>query len=310
MKPLTHETLHGNWATLLLTTDNEGRMDYSRLSDEIDALISVRPSGIYSNGTACEFYSQSTDEFVLVSSMLASKCEKSGIPFQIGASHPCAQESLQRLRIARDFRPGAIQVILPDWFPVNDKAAVAFLERMAEEADGIPLVLYNPPHAKRVLEPSGWTVLKSAVPSLIGVKVYDNGCSSEWYASMRNNSDGISVFVPGHHLATGILNGAKGAYSNVSCLNPSASQSWYEMMLSDIDSALELEARIMKFMAECIDPFIVKHSYPNHACDRFMAMVGGWCDVGAYLRWPYSSIPASMVSSVRKRAHDIIPEFV
>ena len=76
MKALTSETLYGNWATLLLATDDDGGMDYSRLSDEIDVLIDSAPDGIYSNGTAGEFYSQSHDEFLKISEMLAEKCEK------------------------------------------------------------------------------------------------------------------------------------------------------------------------------------------------------------------------------------------
>ena len=38
--------------------------------------------------------------------------------------------------------------------------------------------------------------------------------------------------------------------------------------------------------------------------------IGGWADVGSRLRWPYRSIPEDYVPQVRKRAHDIIPEFV
>ena len=56
---------------------------------------------------------------------------------------------------------------------------------------------------------------------------------------MRANSDGISVFVPGHHLATGVKNGASGAYSNVACLNPTAAQKWYDMICSDMESAFK-----------------------------------------------------------------------
>lgn len=310
MGPLTSGLVFGNWATLLLATDSRGCLDYLRLADEIDVLIDSNPNGIYSNGTAGEFYSQSMDEFVRVSEELSMRCEKAGVAYQIGVSHPCAQESLARLQAIRHLKPGAVQIILPDWFPVNDEAALSFVTRMAEEAGDIPLVLYNPPHAKKVIHPEKWQMLKKAVPSLIGVKVFDNNCSQEWYSLMNANKEGISVFVPGHHLATGVVNGADGAYSNVACINPHAAQKWYNMMKTDMESALELESRIQAFMKECIDPFIVRDGYPNHACDRFMALVGGWSDVGDKLRWPYSSIPADYVPAVRKRAHDIIPEFV
>ena len=305
----TSDDLKGNWSTLLLATDRGGMVDYGRLSDEIDVLVESHPDGIYSNGTACEFYSQDRDEFLKINMLLAEKCHASGILFQIGVSHPCAQESLARLKMALPLRPDAVQVILPDWFPVDDRAAISFMKVMAENAEGIPLVLYNPPHAKRVLEPEKWQMLKKEIPSLIGVKVYDENCSSKWYGEMRRNSQGISVFVPGHHLATGVKNGASGSYSNVACLNPFAAQKWYDTMCVDMESALELEVRIQHFMSECIDPFIVRMHYPNHACDRFMAIVGGWADIGSCLRWPYSSIPEEYVPVIRKRLNDLIPEF-
>lgn len=75
MNPLSHDTLYGNWATLLLATDKQGEIDFSRQSDEIDVLIASKPNGIYSNGTAGEFYSQNRDEFVRISRLLAEKCE-------------------------------------------------------------------------------------------------------------------------------------------------------------------------------------------------------------------------------------------
>lgn len=309
MAPLSHNTLYGNWATLLLATDGGGRIDFRRLADEIDVLVASSPNGIYSNGTAGEFYAQSTDEFVEVARLLAEKCTAAGVPFQLGVSHPCAQESLLRLRLVRELRPGAVQVILPDWFPVNDREAVRFLTGMAEAADGIPLVLYNPPHAKRELAPAGWAHLKRAVPSLIGVKASDRESSPAWYGQIRRHAAGLSVFVPGHHLATGVCNGAAGAYSNMACLNPFAAQKWYDTMRSDMRAALELEGRIRQFMDTCIAPFITRMRYPNHACDRFMALVGGWADVGSSLRWPYDSIPVSRVKEVRARAKQIIPEF-
>ena len=180
---------------------------------------------------------------------------------------------------------------------------------MAEKADGIPLVLYNPPHAKRELTPAEWAALKRHVPDLIGVKTNDKDSSPEWYGQVALHAAGLAVFVPGHHLATGVRLGAAGAYSNVACLNPFAAQRWYELMLTDMTAALELEGRIQQFMERCITPFIVRMKYPNHACDRFMALVGGWADVGSTLRWPYDSIPDSHVEEVRRQARQIIPEF-
>ncbi len=309
MKPLSSKNIYGNWATLLLATGPDGDIDFIKLNDEIDVLIASNPNGIYSNGTAGEFYSQTEEEFLKISELLAAKCEKSGIPFQLGVSHMSPQISLQRLSMVKHLRPGAVQVILPDWFPPTLDESIVFLQRMAEEADGISLVLYNPPHAKRKLLPEEWALLKKQVPLLMGVKVFDYNSDTLWYESVRKNSEGLSVFVPGHNMASGLTLGAHGAYSNVACLNPFAAQKWFNQMRNDMGSALELEKRIKKFMSELIEPFIAKQYFSNHACDRFMAMVGGWADVGTRLRWPYKSIPEDMVKPVRNKACQIIPEF-
>ena len=309
MQRLQWDGIYGNWETLLLATDKTGAIDYVRMSDEIDVLISSAPNGIYSNGTAGEFYTQTEEEFDRISFMLSGKCEKAKVAYQIGVSHMSPQISLERLRRARDLQPGAVQVILPDWFPVSPEEAVAFLQKMAEEANGISLILYNPPHAKWQLQPEEWAALKNQVPALAGVKVADKYGSKEWYGRMNACNKGLSVFIPGHHLASGIQAGARGAYSNMACLNPFAAQQWFEMINTDRLAALELEDRINRFMSECITPFITEQGYPNHACDRFMALVGGWADVGAKLRWPYRSIPESFVERTRRRVKEIIPEF-
>jgi len=309
MQSLNDKEIFGNWATLLLATDNDGNIAYSQLADEIDVLIASHPNGIYSNGTAGEFYSQTEDEFDRISQLLSEKCEKAGIAYQIGVSHMSPQLSLERLKRVRHLRPGAVQVILPDWFPVVMDEAIVFLQKMEEEARGTSLILYNPPHAKRQLQPEEWAVLKKQVPSLVGLKVFDQNADPAWYKRMNENKDGLSVFIPGHRLATGIKSGAHGAYSNMACLNPFAAQKWFEMIHTDPEVALELEIRINQFMSELIAPFITVQHFPNHACDRFMALLGGWAHVGSKLRWPYRSIPESYLDTIRKQSKQIIPEF-
>lgn len=309
MKPLNSREIFGNWATLLLTTDQCGRLNYSNLADEIDVLIASRPNGIYSNGTAGEFYTQTEDEFDRISLLLSEKCEETGVPYQIGVSHMSPQISLERLRRIRHLHPGAVQVILPDWFPVTLDEAIVFLQKIEEEANDISLILYNPPHAKKQLRPENWAVLKKNIPSLMGVKAFDQNGNESWYKEMRASSEELSVFIPGHRLASGIQNGANGSYSNMACLNPFAAQQWFELTGSDMSAAMELESRINKFMDTMIAPFITQQNFANHACDRFMAQLGGWANTGVNLRWPYQSIPQQYISKIKPIAQQLIPEF-
>ena len=151
--------------------------------------------------------------------------------------------------------------------------------------------------------------MKERIPTLSGVKVFDNNSNPDWYKSMNENNEGLSVFIPGHNLVTGILLGASGAYSNMACLNPFAAQKWYNLTQTDMESALELEGRIKIFMQELIEPLITINHFPNHACDRFMAILGGWADIGVNLRWPYKSIPEQYVRKIKLKAQELIPEF-
>ena len=219
MRPPAASEIRGTWGTLWFPLEADGSIEWSRPADEIDLLIASGVDGIYSNGAACEFYAQTEEEFDRLHELLAGKCERAETPWQAGASHMSAQVALARVRRARGGRPSAIQIILPGWFPVSDREAVRFLSGIAEEAAPVRLVLYNPPHARRSLAPADFGKLARAVPALAGVKVPHS--AAEWCADFRSEAPGLSLFVPGHQLATGIAAGAHGAYSDVACLNPS-----------------------------------------------------------------------------------------
>lgn len=307
MRPLSSNEIRGTWATLVLPIAAGETIDFGCLSAEIDCLISSGVEGIYSNGTAGEFYNQTEAEFDKISQMLAEKCESAGMAFQLGCSHMSPIISLERLKRIKFLNPSAIQVILPDWVTVTFEEIFSYMEKLAHEAHAIGLVLYNPPHAKQVLTASQFAdILDTGIP-LVGCKVA--GGDSAWYTAMKPVMDCISVFVAGHRLATGVLNGAHGAYSNVACINPAAAQKWYSLMQEDMREALALEKRIMEFFQVAIFPLISNQGYSNTAVDKFLVAVGGWIEMPTKVRWPYRSIPEDEVSRVRKIAKRIIPEF-
>jgi len=304
---LTAKTLRGNWGTLLLPINADESICYERLNDEIDYLINAGIDGIYSNGTAGEFHNQLEIEFDKIQELLSVKCLSAKMPFQIGAAHPSPAISLNRVERTIRLQPSAFQVILPDWVTAGHDEQILFLQRIAIAAAPIPLVLYNPPHAKSVLLPHEFEQLKNEVPSLIGIKVASG--NKDWYHFMRKHASNMSVFVPGHFLATGVQEGvASGAYSNVACISPRGAQQWWEMTQTDLPAALEIQERILKFFEECIIPF-KEAGYSNPALDKFLAAVGGWSQIGTRLRWPYKWIAESEVANVRSKAEKYLPEF-
>lgn len=76
------------------------------------------------------------------------------------------------------------------------------------------------------------------------------------YKEMVRTCAGLSVFVSGHHLASGYSRGLLGSYSNAASLHAKVTQGWSEMMKTDVDQAFDLERRINLFFKQHITPLI------------------------------------------------------
>lgn len=296
--------ISGNWATLLLPIEN-GKINYSSLDEQIDYFIEAKVDGIYSNGTTGEFYTQSDEEYKKISKLLSRKCRLVNMPFQIGASHCHPQEQLERIKFASSLNPTAIQVILPDWFPCSTNVALTFLKEADKVSGNVPIILYNPPHAKVNLTADQLDTVFDKVEGLVGFKL--PRLTDEIEATGLATK--ASVFVAGHFLATDAYRGAKGTYSNVCCLGPKAAQKWTNDCLALKPEALELEKRIQEFMTTEIAPYITEDEYSNAAVDKLMAAMGEWNTLSTEMRFPFPSIPNSDIAKKVQARNQIIPEF-
>ena len=297
--------IRGVWATVLLSVTDSGP-DIEAIGPQVAALARAGVDGIYCNGTATEFHCQTEAQFRAVSVATATAARAAGLPYQIGAPHPLAPDALDRIGFAAGLEPRAIQVILPDWTAVTPQVARRFLDAAAAAARGVPLVLYNPPHAKTVLAPGVLAELAATVPTLEGLKCA--GGDAAWYDAMRPVLERLSVFVPGHFYASGTAQGAHGAYSNMACLDPAATARWAAQCRTDPAAAMDLETRIAAFIAEALAPLIAA-GYPGHACDKAMAAAGGWTRIASRMMWPCDSVDDAGVARIRDAARRHIPEF-
>lgn len=304
---LNKDTLKGNWATLLLPLNASGDIDYVLLEEEIDYLSRIGVDGIYSGGTAGEFYNLEEGEMYAVNELLATACQKARVPFQIGATNTNPYLSFKLLEGMKALNPSGFQIILPDWIPAGPDERIHYLKVLQEVAYPIPLILYNPPHAKTVLIPSEWKNIVKQVPGIIGIKVADG--DANWYDDMKPLTSWLAIFVPGHRLATGISEGvASGAYSNVACLSPLGAQQWYKLMIDDMKEALAIERLIGIFFEKTVIP-LKNAGFVNPALDKFLAAVGNWTDLSPRVRWPYRSVDESEVPAARKLAIKLLPDF-
>lgn len=307
MNPIS-ASITGNWATLLLPIQRDESIDFALLAEELERFIAARVDGVYSNGSAGEFYAQSEAEFDRVQELLAQHCGAKQVPFQIGAAHSSPQTALARIARTKALKPRAFQIVLPDWFPPTFDEIVAFLDRIAAAAAPVPLIVYNPPHAKRKLDPAEWLALVERFPAIVGMKV--PGGDEAWYRAMQPVFAKVSVFIPGHTLATGISRGAHGAYSNVACLSPQGAQRWSDECRTDLPAALEREKRIQAFWSGQVAPLITRDRLPNMAADKAAAVAGGWLPgIEPRLRWPYRCADDATVRAIAAEARRQLPEF-
>lgn len=304
--PLTAEALRGVWATALLPIRPDETIDFDRLAAALDHVLASGVHGVYTNGTAGEFHTLTDAEYDRLHDLVAQRCTAAGVPFQLGASHPSGQLSLDRIARAAALAPGAIQVVLPDWLPLRPDEVLTAVERMATVADGVPLVLYNPPYAKTQVPPELYGELADEVPALVGVKV--PGGDDAWYARMADAVGGrLAVFVAGHTLASGYARGAAGAYSNVACLSPAGAARWYRQITSDLPAALAFEERLRGFLDTHIAP-LARAGHSDPALDKTLAAIGGWAPIGTRVRWPHRSVPEESVPALRAAAEAAVPE--
>lgn len=304
---LSAATLQGVWGPVLLPLRTDDAIDLTRLEAEIQTLASSPLHGVYAHGTAGELHLLLDDEADMVSRMLATACAATGKPFQLGASHPVPQVTLERIARTRDLGPAAYQVALPDWLPLTDDECVAFVTRVAAAAAPIPLVLYNPGAATTTLTPRLLGRLLDETPSLIGVKV--PGGDDAWWDELRTLGvlERCAVFVPGHRLASGLARGAAGSYSNMAGLSPAGAVRWYDLMTADPATAGDLERRIGEWFTRHVLP-LQRAGVSDPALDKLLAAVGGWADIGLRVRWPYRSAPDSVVAAARDDAYALLPE--
>ena len=117
--PLTASDLRGVWATVLLPVRDDESIDFDRLAVALDHVLASGVHGVYTNGTAGEFHTLTDAEYDRLHALVAERCTSGR------RAVPARGEPSQRPAVPRTgspapprLRPGAIQVVLPDWLPL------------------------------------------------------------------------------------------------------------------------------------------------------------------------------------------------
>ncbi len=102
--------IRGTWGDVLLPRNADDTIDHVRLKAEVSTLVDSDLAEIHTNGTVRELHTQSESEFDKISSLVAEHAKNSGMPFQLGASHPQAQTCLESIKRVPPTRNGIRKV--------------------------------------------------------------------------------------------------------------------------------------------------------------------------------------------------------
>ena len=93
----------------------------------------------------------------------------------------------------------------------------------------------------------------------------------------------------------------------MACLSPRGAVALERLVATDPVRALDVQRRLNDFLQEAVAPHAAQgHAGP--ALDKFLAVVGGWADVGTRVRWPYQGIPEAEALRWREPVRDVVPE--
>ena len=305
MKDLRAYRVCGNWTPLLLSWNKNGLLDAARIEGTLDILLNMRVDGIYVDAHNDGYTTLTENEYDHVTEMLASRCAAVNIPFQIGMGHGLEHVALDRLKRGAALSPAAFQIPLPDWCAFNLSRAADFIRRVSDHAAGTSLVLGSWAQSLSVVEVEQ---IASDSDSVIGVRLPET--EGVWSEGTRHIFGSRGVFTQGYRLATRFSQGALGAYSCISCLNPGVVQEWWNQMTEDLSGALEVEQRVRHFMEGHAIPLFRRDANPcDPAGHRLLALIGGWCDLSPQMRWPCQPISLDETNQLRRAARTLIPEF-
>lgn len=291
---MTAGSLRGVWAALLTPWDDTGSVDERRLLAEIDSFASGGVHGVYTGGTAGEFYAQDDAMFRRVTELVCDAAHCLRVPVQIGCTALSTRTACQRVGVAREAGADAAQLAIPFWLTLSDEEVVSFFRSVADAADGLPLVLYQTMRAKRRIDPPLLGRLCREVPTLIGIK--DTTADLATFERIRRDAPEISIFGADCDLIERVRCGGRGTYSSLVGLSTRGMLEYFDLCeRGRFGEAARWQSVFRSLMREVLQPMVREEHLNDSAVDRVQRVAGGGA-CGLRCAEPYRSATPHHVS--------------
>lgn len=293
---LTSASLRGVWPALLTPWTADERIDEEALVADILAYAAAKVHGVYSGGTAGEFYAQDDATFAQLTRLVCRTAHASGLPVQIGCTALSTRTVCRRIELARDCLADAVQVALPFWLILSDAEVLYFFREVARAAGDLPIVIYQTQRAKRRIDPPLLGQVCGDVPTVIGMK--DTTADTETFEAMRRDAPQLSIFGADCRLLERMQRGGRGTYSSLAGLHPGQMLRYYALCEQGrLADALFLESKFQGLMNQILIPMVQQEQLYDSAVDRVQRVAGGG-KCGLRCAGPYRSPTPAHVARV------------
>jgi dihydrodipicolinate synthase/N-acetylneuraminate lyase len=203
--------------TILLTPFNEDRtLDEESLRNEVDFVVAAGAHGIVTPVNTSEFFLLADDERRRVTEIVIEQA-RNRIPVVIGTAAPATGTAVSLTRHARASGAAGIIAMPPYVVPLGADGVLDYYRRIAEAADGLPVVLQNVGGEVGVpMRADGVARLAEAVPAIRYVKEETTPSThriSELLRVAGDRIDGVFGGSGGRCLVDELLRGACGLMS-------------------------------------------------------------------------------------------------
>lgn len=231
---------------------SDGKVDYDKLREMVEFLISNGVHGLFPMGTTGEFYAVSDEEYREIL-MTVKEQAKGRVAIYGGASHITTRGVVRLLKICEEVGVDAVSVLTPMFISQTQDELYAFYKTVAESTY-LPIIMYNnKPKTNITIEPA--TVAKLAqIDNIIGVKdsTGDMTTTAEYIRLTKDRDDFHVLMGRDTLIHAALCYGATGAIASCANVAPRVCVDIYDKyMAGDIKGSLDAQFLLAPLRIAC-----------------------------------------------------------